>query len=438
MDTLADSLIGLDPDIPPIPPLSTEDKSNEPVPSLEAILEDKTDETKAEDSLIPLTLIDPVEVTSELEKTQTSMEIEISVTDTEEQSKQTDLAEAIEERIEETKSSLSEFLKVGDDAPQSTEFEDQLESERDKIIEDLMSTTGSTGKDELLTYTAHFDVLSTEKEEIKVDGANTEEVNMDIESALKTDSAEIKDDKIELDVEDKIKELLVDEGDSKEVIDPENVSDKTLELSITKPVETAEVSPIDGGEDKDASKDDIDTLLSTLMPDLESNTKPPVHKKQSTPQSIQYLRDVLDKPDERSSKRKISTDSENDEKPAKKPKVLPNLPEVTLMKVAPKKKQLNFDDLMSNLTKIKLPSALWKVRICAGNNPFSIVEFHEKEKLLRSVKFCKEDFQYKIWFNNVPVELLGAPQHVQSLEDVSALLNIVNTLIKNDPIVNYL
>lgn len=144
--------------------------------------------------------------------------------------------------------------------------------------------------------------------------------------------------------------------------------------------------------------------------------------------------------------------------PKKKPYVTPKKPYITPKKPAftdpnepkrkrgrPRKKlEFGFHSIVSDINSITLPSDLWSAHVSVTSKRSQVcftrivqaVSDSVPVECDRSVKFIGgKNFYIKM--NNRLVELVGAPKTVESLKDVEVLLEIVNELNINDPVLRY-
>lgn len=100
---------------------------------------------------------------------------------------------------------------------------------------------------------------------------------------------------------------------------------------------------------------------------------------------------------------------------------------------------ISFEELHKNVRAVKLPTKNWKIKMfmTEKKKPLKIV-FTNKEENERCVSFsyCSHDFV--ITFSGYTVNLIGAPRIVESVDDISILLSIVNKISVIDPILEYI
>ncbi|XP_018327384.1 uncharacterized protein LOC108738456 isoform X2 [Agrilus planipennis] len=102
------------------------------------------------------------------------------------------------------------------------------------------------------------------------------------------------------------------------------------------------------------------------------------------------------------------------------------------------KNNLGFEKLMHQLKLIRLPAPNWKIKIfVTRDQQISEITFANKLPNERCVKFSRSSITYVITFNSQVVTLVGAPSSIDSPSDITRLLEILNTLDDDDPLIEY-
>lgn len=98
---------------------------------------------------------------------------------------------------------------------------------------------------------------------------------------------------------------------------------------------------------------------------------------------------------------------------------------------------INFTNLLREIQKVSLPSSEWKIKIILYNQQISQIVFSNKSSPERCVNIYRNSKYYDVTFDKTFVVLLGSPRCIESLSDLSVLLQIVHALQEDDPVLQY-
>lgn len=96
-----------------------------------------------------------------------------------------------------------------------------------------------------------------------------------------------------------------------------------------------------------------------------------------------------------------------------------------------------FQKLVTDVKNMNLPSVRWKIKVIIRQNKISAITFTNKQELERSVTFASEKDKYKLLIDNKSAYLLGSPETIDSPEDIEILLEILEQLDSDSPIILY-
>lgn len=96
-----------------------------------------------------------------------------------------------------------------------------------------------------------------------------------------------------------------------------------------------------------------------------------------------------------------------------------------------------FEKLITDVKNIKLPSDMWKIKVIIKQNKISAITFTNKQELERSVTFSLRTDRYKLLINNKVSHLLASPETIDTSEDIEVLLEIIEHLDAESPIIFY-
>lgn len=94
-----------------------------------------------------------------------------------------------------------------------------------------------------------------------------------------------------------------------------------------------------------------------------------------------------------------------------------------------------FQKLVTDVKNMNLPTVTWKIKVIIRQNKISAISFTNKQTLERSVTFASETERYRIVIDNKSALLLGSPKTIDSPEDIEILLDILENIDANSPVI---
>lgn len=106
---------------------------------------------------------------------------------------------------------------------------------------------------------------------------------------------------------------------------------------------------------------------------------------------------------------------------------------------SPQEGRLNYDFniLVKDVKTMKLPSPEWRIKIMIKKQAITGIVFTDKKESERSVTFSSKLDTYKISIDKKTVILLGSPPTINSIQDVESLLEIMEHISSDDPMLLY-
>ncbi|KAK9875819.1 hypothetical protein WA026_009606 [Henosepilachna vigintioctopunctata] len=106
--------------------------------------------------------------------------------------------------------------------------------------------------------------------------------------------------------------------------------------------------------------------------------------------------------------------------------------------VEPRKLAYQFENLVSEVKHMKLPSSEWKIKIMVHKQEMVSVSFNKKQTPEKSVSVNAKSSVCDIFINSKKLILMGSPIYIYSIKDLEVLLDIVNDVDPESSLVQYL